>query len=59
MGTGNRTMIDEETLILRWINTMLKEGIKTVDTDTYLALRYAIREYNLYEKDEQPEPDNG
>ena len=39
-------MINEDNLILEWMNTMNNEGIKSVDTSVLMALRHAIRQYN-------------
>ena len=50
-------MIKEDELILCWMNTMYARGRKSVDTDVYMALRFAIREYNQTEEDNQQEPE--
>lgn len=46
-------MINEEKLILVWMNTLNEQGIESVDTSTYMALRYSIRQYNQDEHKEE------
>ncbi len=46
-------MIDEEKLILGWMQTAQREGIDDVDITIYMALRHAIQQYNLDERAEE------
>ena len=46
-------MINEDNLILEWMNTMASEGIESVDTNVLMALRHAIRRYNQDEHKEE------
>ena len=43
-------MIDEEKLVLVWMQTLYTEDIGSVDTGVYMALRRSIRQYNLDER---------
>jgi len=43
-------MIEEDKLILRWQEIMFRWGVLGADTNVYMALRHAIREYNKVEE---------